>query len=126
MSDVQITRGSRILIILTVLLIIGAVCISFIKYFYNGDYLLYIKVSCDPNKDNCFIHECDSDDVRCSSLPDNKFYYKIIFKKELNAPTCVGINCPEVTCSPNEESCTEYFCSEDNLIKFDLPDTCIR
>jgi hypothetical protein len=125
MKDIRkFSKGSVLLGLFVVFSIIISVSLSFYKYYIKRDYLLYIKGLCDPLREKCFVHECESDDIRCSSLPDQKFYYKILMKKAYNVPSCTGGECSKVSCVPGEESCTIYYCSDDNLEKFDLSDTC--
>lgn len=111
-------------LIIVTMAIVFSVAYSFYRYFIQGDYLLYVKVPCDSTLEKCFIHECDLDDVRCSGLQDQKYYYKIIMKKAYNIEKCETPDCAMPSCSPGEESCQTFYCSNDNLLKFDLDDLC--
>ena len=124
MQDFQASKASKFLIFLVILSIISVFAVSFLKYFVNKDFLLYIKQACDPQIEKCFVQECEPDDIRCSSYPEGKFYYKIVINKQKDLLNCSGKDCAAITCEPNEEFCTVYLCSESNLEKFDLPDTC--
>ena len=124
MADIETARGSTFLIVCTVLCVLLAVSFSFFKYFLERDFLLFVKESCDPSKESCFVHECETDDVRCSQLSTGKFFYKIVFKKDYKTSACVGSKCSEVKCDKNEEFCFVYYCSDATLSKFDLADSC--
>lgn len=126
MNDKRLTSGGRSLIILVVLSIIVTGVLSVYRFYFKKDYLLFIKEPCDPQKEACFVHECDLDDTRCSQLPDNKFYYKILYKLERNIPECSGDQCPEMECGQGEAGCSIYFCSDATLKEFDLSDSCSR
>ncbi len=126
MDDFNASKGSRILLLLAVFSIIIVFFIAFFKYYVNEDFLIYIKDYCDPNKEKCFIHQCDADDTRCSAFPNGKFYYKILYKKQYNIMhDCGGGECQEIICRSGEHSCQIFYCSETNLSEFGLDDTCI-
>lgn len=122
--DLKSSKGSRILVIFIVLAIIFAIGLSFYEYFIKKDFSLYIKETCDPNIDKCFLHQCEDGDTRCSSLPDGKFYYKIIYQKEYKAPVCTDADCPSITCDANDKDCSVNYCSDESITKFDLEDVC--
>lgn len=126
MNDIQSSRGSKLLFLFILFSIIFAILLSFTKYYLKNDFLLYIKEPCNPQLETCFLHECEEDDVRCSSLKDGKFYYKILYKKEYNTPPCASTDCQHVSCGPSEEACSLYFCSDATLEQFDLSDTCSK
>ncbi len=123
-SDIKVSKGSQILVWFIVLAISFSTGLSFYRYFVKKDFQLYIKEVCNPKIESCFIHQCEDGDVRCSVYPDGKFYYKIIYQKQYKAPDCTSINCPPITCDVNDTTCSVYYCSEDNLKKFGLPDNC--
>ncbi|MFZ2048915.1 MAG: hypothetical protein WAV25_01285 [Minisyncoccia bacterium] len=116
--------ASRFLIILTISAILFVVLFSFYKFYIKKDFTLYIKETCNPATEVCFVQECADDDVRCSSLPDKMFYFKIIYQKEYKLAKCTKDNCPSITCVEGDNTCSVYYCSEENLTKFGLSDTC--
>ena len=124
MNEIQTSSWSRLLVFFVVISITFVILLVFFKYFIKKDFDLYVKETCDPALQKCFVHQCEDGDVRCSSLPDGKYFYKIILQKEYNAPVCNSGICPEITCSLGDTSCKVYLCSDDNLKKFELSDKC--
>ncbi len=122
--NINASKGSKFLIIFIVLATVFVVFLSFFEYFIKRDFILYIKEICNPITEKCFLHQCEDGDVRCSSFPDGKFYYKIIYQKQYKIPACTGTNCPPVTCGTGDTTCSVYYCSDKNLNKFGLSDTC--
>jgi len=123
-SDIKTSKGSKILVTFIGLAMISAIGLSFYRYFIKKDFSLYVKETCDPSIEKCFVHVCEDGDTRCSSLPDSIFYYKIIYQKESKAPVCTDNDCPPIICEANDSDCQIYYCSDENLIEFELEDTC--
>lgn len=125
MSDITISKGSKFLLAAVAVSLISAVLYSIVTDIFKKDYLLYIKIPCNPANENCFVQSCDSEDPRCPPESEGKFYYKVLFKKERDIPpNCTGTGCLEVTCKPGEESCSVFLCSDVNLETLGLSDTC--
>lgn len=125
MSDIAISKGSNFLLVVVAVSLISAILYSIITDVFKRDYLLYIKIPCNPANENCFVQSCDSEDPRCPSEPEGKFYYKVLFKKERDIPrNCTGTGCLGLTCRPGENACSVYLCSNMNLETLGLSDTC--
>lgn len=118
------SRASFILLATVVTSVMLSVIFSFYKFYIKEDFLIYLKAFCDPQKEACFMQQCDETDVRCTPLVDGKFYYKIIYRKNLKTPPCHGSSCIAMECAPKEVECETFYCSADNLVLFDLDDVC--
>lgn len=123
MNEIQVSRYSAALLALLVISISTTVFLSFFKFYRQQDYLVYVKAFCDPSLESCFLEDCE-DDIRCNPDEDGKFAYKIFLKKASNIPLCKNEVCPEIFCKSQEESCEEFFCSDENLNKFDIDAAC--
>lgn len=126
MDEILVTRGSKILFHVLWISIVISISFSFYKYLFLRDYQLYIKVECDPERSTCFKQKCEKDDVRCNAYPNGIYYYKILFKNAYKTVPCTTKNCPAPVCTVNEEGCKEYYCSKENIKRFDLDATCSR
>lgn len=127
MSDIAISKGSKFLLAVVAVSLISAVLYSITTDIFKKDYLLYIKIPCNPANENCFVQSCDSEDPRCPSESDGKFYYKVLFKNEREIPrNCTGTGCLDLTCRSGEDACSVYLCSDVNLETLGLSDTCSK
>ena len=125
MTDIPISKGSKFLLAIVVASMALAILYSIVTYLFNKDYLLYIKIPCNPANENCFVQSCESEDPRCPPESEGKFYYKVFFKKEGDIPrNCSDNSCLDLTCRSDEESCAVFLCSDENLETLGLSDTC--
>ena len=123
-SEIHLTKGSFWFALFVVLSIGIVILISFSRYYFLKEYLLYIKVPCNLQEDECFVHECEDGDVRCASAKNGTVYYKILYKKENRITSCINGECPVPSCELNEDDCFYITCSEEIITEFDLSDTC--
>lgn len=98
--------------------------LSFYRYYFAQDYLLYIKVPCDQAIESCFIEECSEEDVRCILDENEQFIYKILYKQENTIPDCSGEGCPIPVCEDNDKHCFYVFCSEEVINEYKLEASC--
>jgi hypothetical protein len=121
----SLDKKTKVLFVVLLLLICSSVVFSAYKYFVKRDYSLYARVSCDPEKENCFVEECDTDKGECTG--EDKTYYKFILKSAQDAPLCIsedGTNtCKELVCSDGE-SCEAILCSEEYINEFEIEGHC--
>ncbi|MFA6475951.1 MAG: hypothetical protein WCV68_00895 [Candidatus Paceibacterota bacterium] len=110
-------KKSKILLGILALVIFISVGISFYQTIYIHKYLITTEISCDPNKESCFVFECDPvEDESCSKDPNQQVsYYKIISKNAQNIPICESgnDNCPELSCIYGEKDCQITLCAPD-------------
>lgn len=114
---------SKWLVVIVVAILISTMLLSVKKYYFDRDYLLYIKATCNPSVEKCFVHECDEGDVRCEGDNEAIQYYKILYKKENQMMFCAGNDCLNKPCSNNLD-CFVRYCSTGALLELKLPDTC--
>jgi hypothetical protein len=124
MHDKQMVNGSRFLSLFLVGAVLLVLATCFYKYFFQKDFFLYIKEVCNPEQENCFVHECDEDDSRCSGLAGGSFHYKIVYAKAYLFDDCFGDGCTQSICEQNKDLCSIYMCSDEILSEFELSDTC--
>lgn len=96
-------------------LIVGAITLTFLKYYVFQDYFVSAQADCDPNVDRCFVHRCYPEtDGECPEDPVS--YYKQVRKKAKLIPLCNPNdgNCDALTCAPDTE-CEVTFCDESNV-----------
>ncbi|MGB3921969.1 MAG: hypothetical protein WBL19_01635 [Minisyncoccia bacterium] len=122
--SISLDENTKRLFALVLILVFGVITFSTYKYYAQENYTLYIKTSCDPTLNNCFVQNCDSEeDIRCPYTGD--YYYKIILKNASQIPSCLSDDsnaCGELTC--NDDNCEIIYCSEENIELFGPEDTC--
>lgn len=102
------------------LVIVLAIGFAFNRYIVEHDYLIEMRVSCDPTVAPCFIGVCDPEmGERCNSDPSeySEYYYSIIRRNAKHLPVC-GLNsgdCPVPTCQIYETECEMRFCTDGDI-----------
>jgi hypothetical protein len=122
-------KGSKILLVAFVFLIVLAVSASYYKFVVLRDFVIEAQVDCDPTSESCFVWECDPGiEDECTGIEeDDTWYYKIAHRNAKNIPLC---NTDDETCLPftcpdeGEAQCDEILCSETTLIKYNLEGAC--
>ncbi|MDD4989810.1 MAG: hypothetical protein PHW31_00670 [Candidatus Pacebacteria bacterium] len=108
-------KNSKVFFIFFFSIIFIVIAISFYKYFILKDYYIKTQVECNPEKEKCFMAECDvSSDSECPENPSERInYYKIVEKKAFaiplcdeNSPDCLPFVCQE------KKNCKEILCDE--------------
>lgn len=122
MISIKPTKGSFFLFLILALAMVASATHSFYKFLILRDYWLYIQAPCDPLMNTCFVHDCEPEDVRCNTLPEGKFYYKILSTHASNLAGCEGEIC--IADCFEGERCKLWFCSEESLAEFDISDYC--
>jgi len=112
-------KKSKILIWFFVVLIIGAVGVTYWRIMIKRDYIIQSQVDCDPYTEECFVHVCDpTAGEECTGKPEeDTSYYKIIRKNASRIPMCdpnKDENCV-IQCEANEPECEYELCSADNV-----------
>lgn len=121
----KIIKDKKNFWIMTVFLIllIGSVAASFVRYYILKDFQILAQTSCDPASEICFQIECDSDlEENCNLTEDGQSvsYYKYIYKNASTIYQCekteekLGCN-EELSCVEGENDCSYEYCSEENL-----------
>lgn len=109
---------SLILMIMLAASIVSVVFVSYYKYVVNEDFLIYAQVECDPQEESCFVFECFQDGEDWCETGDEFWFYKVIYKKAYNAPSCDPLSkegCPELSCDINEDFCEVIYCNQENV-----------
>lgn len=107
--------------------ILLAISASYYKYIILQDYVVVMRVDCNPEYESCFIVECDSESEEC---PDDATrvieYYKILYRNAHNVSLCeIGENqCSAFICNEGEIGCGEVFCSSETLIEYGIVGGC--
>ena len=114
--------GNKIFYIVLILLVVGAVGVTFYKIVILKNYQIVAQVSCNPKTEKCFVTTCDpSTDDSCSKNPDEQTtYYKNISKKAATISACEAtaekIGCKdELSCITGEANCSYTYCDPNNL-----------
>jgi hypothetical protein len=102
---------SKRLLILTLILIAGAVAFGYYRFFVTGRYVLQYEVSCDPISEECFVARCeDAGEEDC--VEDR--YYKLMQKYASDVKRSCGDDvrdCPAAArCSDTDEVCIVEYC----------------
>lgn len=121
-EDKKIKLANRIFYTILVLLILISVSMTFVKIVIQKDYQIVAETSCNPETEKCFVYTCDpADDETCPVEESERVsYYKMVSKKAANIATCeataekIGCN-EELSCTPDEVSCSYTLCDPDNL-----------
>ncbi len=74
------------------------------KYAVARDYIVVASVTCDPQRESCFIGDGEN-------TPE---FYKVIEKNAHSIPACDGWSdqCEELSCSDDDPNCEEYQCED--------------
>lgn len=112
-------KKSLVLVIFFFTVILLVIIFSFRRYVVEHDYLVEMRVGCDPMTDHCFIGVCDPEmGERCSDDPDltSEYYYAVIRRNAKHLPAC-GLNaegCPTTACQVGEEECEIRYCTDED------------
>ncbi|MBA4318329.1 MAG: hypothetical protein C0412_08005 [Flavobacterium sp.] len=113
-------KKSKIFFIVFFAIVFLTIGISFYKFYILKDYYITAEADCDPEKEKCFIYECDpAVDTECPENADERLsYYKLIEKKAYSIPLCDASdpNCLPLSCQAGED-CQEIFCDETAKIE---------
>jgi len=113
---------SKILLIVFVLILAGAVSATFVKYVIFQDYVVEISIDCDPMEESCFRYECDPEWEECTGDPqEDVSFYKLLTRKAYNMPECdpESPDCLWDQCPPNEKYCEIADCVPEELTEDD-------
>ena len=119
-------KKSKILIIAILILIAGAVGVTYWRIMVKKDYIISAQTDCDPISENCFVWNCDpavDGEGVCTGNPEeDTWYYKIIKRKAANIPLCDpnDENCEALVCPEGEKDCEEIFCTKDSKSEEDI------
>jgi hypothetical protein len=111
-------RKSKIFFVVFFLLIVGAIGVTYYRYFIVRDYMIEAQASCDPFTEACFVYVCDPEAEECTGDPDqDTSYYKNISRNAKNIPLCNPLDedCDALTCPPGEANCTLTLCDPDTV-----------
>lgn len=104
-------KKTKIALIGFFLLVLLSSLASYWKYFLQRDYIVIAELPCDPERESCFIHECDPSEEECD-LPVS--YYKFIESKAYVLPPCdPNIECSFEDCHRDSEDCRIIECDPD-------------
>jgi len=115
-------KKSKILIWVFVVLIIGAVAVTFWRIYIQRDYVITSQIDCDPYTEACFIWKCDPastvEGEACTGDPEaDIWYYKIAERNASMIPECdpeTDETCLPFDCLPGEPECEQILCAEGN------------
>lgn len=113
-------RKSLVLAILFFVVILLAIASAFHRYITKHDYLVEMRVGCDPAIDSCFVGVCDPDmGERCSEDRDgaSEYSYAVVQRNAQYLPAC-GLNaedCPITACQVGETECEMRYCTEEDV-----------
>ncbi len=86
---------------------LGAIGLSFYKYFYTKNYDYLVEAPCDPIAEKCFVRDC-SDPESCP--PNQLSVYKQYYVKAYNFPGCQDNSC--ITTCAISDACESVACDE--------------
>ena len=116
--------NDKLFFIFFILLVIGSVGTTFLKFAVFKNYQILAETSCNTQTEKCFVKTCDpTTDKTCpTNETERTTYYKKISKTASNIYTCEQsadkIGCDkELTCTQNEKKCSYTYCDPANLIE---------
>lgn len=108
-------------ILILFMLCAGVVSIGYTyhRYMIRRDFLVHIKVDCNPMSESCFAAPCEAEDNNgCVKTDEGDFvvYYKYILKKAYLFPDCdpQSSDCMYPTCE-GDESCVDIVCNDETI-----------
>ena len=113
------TKSTIFFSVITIL-IVAAIIITYCKFFIFENYQILVHVSCDPQKENCFVNECDPSSNPGQSCEGYPQYYKLISKEAKDIKDICpqdpngNVSCPELTCNPGKGNCSYELCQDGN------------
>jgi hypothetical protein len=108
-------KKSKILFGIFFLAVFISAGMSFYKYYILKDYYILAEKDCDPQKERCFVRECDPvSDAGCPEEKTLLIYYKLIEKNASTMQDCdpKDSSCTALDCKEGE-GCTEILCDEE-------------
>lgn len=101
---------SKISIALFLAVIFAAAGWKYYRIIVVRDFVINTRIACDPSEHACFTVACDTESGEDCT---NKAYAKLK-KTATHLPVCNKFKeeCPELTCSSNEDGCAITYCSE--------------
>ncbi len=91
-------------ILVAVMLMISA---SFTRYILAKDYVFFIETPCDPEKNNCFVRDCNE---YCP--PNNLEVYSVYTIKAVDFERCTDNACTGI-CTETTSICGIVECNPD-------------
>jgi len=118
-------KKSKILIWVFVILIIGAVAVTYWRIMIKKDYIISSQIDCDPYTEKCFIWKCDPastvEGEKCTGDPESDtWYYKIAERNASRIPLCDPAKdetCQPFVCDPGEKDCSETLCDDTTKVE---------
>lgn len=113
-------RKYWILISLFLGAIVLATGVSFHRYVVEHDYLVEMRVACDPALNRCFMGACDAEAGElCGDDPattPEEYTYAIIRRNAKYLPACDlnADDCLPPTCGDGEPECEMRFCTDED------------
>jgi hypothetical protein len=95
-----------------------AIGVAFDRYVLRRDYLIQMRVDCDPAVERCFVGVCDpeaGEDCSEGSTGEETFYYAIALRNAQSLPGCElnTADCTLGACREGETECQMQFCSTE-------------
>lgn len=91
--------------------------LSYKKYFFGMDYLIYAEIDCNPAEESCFVGYCDPEYEECSGIKEeDMFYFKKVKRFANMVPLCDPQDgeCAAMVCGVEEPGCEQIFCELSN------------
>ncbi len=99
---------TKFLFAFLIISLLGAIGLSFYRYYYQKDYNYLVEASCDPITEKCFARDCSNPD----DCPPNQFSsYKEYYVKAYDFPRCADNSCA-ATCASGDIKCESVPCDK--------------
>lgn len=106
-------KNSKIVIMVVLFFVLVVLFLTYYKIFISKNYEISFEVSCDPEKESCFIYECDPiTEGDCSDQPVD--YYKLIERKAFDIEKCSDGDVDCLSCKENEINCSVVLCDPNS------------
>lgn len=108
-------KKTKILFAIVGGIVLTTLYLSYIKFLTTKDFLVFVRTTCNPISESCFVWDCDvENDVRCEGQA--RKFYKVVEKR--------GYAIPPAECETGDVNCTTYFCTTANKDLFETEDLC--
>lgn len=107
---------SRLLLILGLIVLVGAVAASYYRSFVAKEYNIQYESTCDPQTESCFYYECTEEDGEdCES-----YAYALMQKHANDLYAACGddvTSCEAAAlCLPSDRACERTYCDPESEV----------
>lgn len=101
-------RGTNVFWVIILFAILIAIISSANRYIFRKDFTFFVSAVCDTEKENCFVSDCNPDEVECDTTP-----YKKVYIRKIAAPSCLENHTCEVFDCMENGGCQIEYCANE-------------